>query len=94
MSPAAALWRGVLAVSSLLSICVQAEWDNITSPTASLYFSRPDLLVPVLNVSIADYERVEPGYIFMAPYQDAHAGPYIYDKAGVGSLGLPSSTTC
>ncbi len=49
---------------------------------------RPDLAAPALDVSINDAGRVSPGYIFIAPFQTAQAGPYIYDSNGVGCPSL------
>ncbi|KAB8339276.1 hypothetical protein FH972_022209 [Carpinus fangiana] len=47
-----------------------------------MYYSRPDILAPAMNVSMQHLERVEPGYVFISPYQTVQSGPYIYDKAG------------
>ena len=44
---------------------------------------RPDLAPPAFDVPIQDMDYVEPGYIFITPYQTLEAGPYIYDKLGV-----------
>ncbi|KAK8200679.1 hypothetical protein M8818_005994 [Zalaria obscura] len=45
---------------------------------------RPQSSAPFLNVSIQDSSPTgfTPGYIFIAPYQAAKSGPYIYDKFG------------
>lgn len=44
---------------------------------------RPDLQPPAMNVTLHNKDLVTPGYVFIAPYQVAQAGPYIYDKLGV-----------
>lgn len=36
-----------------------------------------------MTVSVHNSSYLEPGYIFIAPYQEWQAGPYIYDKLGV-----------
>lgn len=55
----------------------EADWqaDNGTQ--------RPDLLAPAMTVTIADDSQWDPGYVFLTPYQEEQAGPYIYDKRGV-----------
>ncbi|KAJ5677630.1 uncharacterized protein N7477_003263 [Penicillium maclennaniae] len=53
--------------------------------------SRPDIQAPILDVSINNEQSVTPGSIFLAPYERAGPGPYIYDMKGeliwCGSIG-------
>ena len=50
------------------------------------YAQRPDLLAPAMEVTLNTEAIVEPGYVFITPYQQPQAGPYIYDKKGVSGL--------
>ncbi|KAJ5297784.1 hypothetical protein PENANT_c012G09208 [Penicillium antarcticum] len=43
---------------------------------------RPDILAPLINVSINEGSQVTPGYIFIAPFQIERPGPYIYTSDG------------
>lgn len=46
---------------------------------------RPQSSAPALNITLSDSTQATgftPGYIFIAPYQAAKSGPYIYDKFG------------
>lgn len=36
-----------------------------------------------MTVSTAEDAQWDPGYVFLTPYQEEQAGPYIYDKRGV-----------
>ncbi|KAF2227575.1 ASST-domain-containing protein [Elsinoe ampelina] len=60
-----------------------SAWDlnNQTSPT-HIFRSRPDLHAPIIDMRILRPELVTPGYIFIAPYRNRDAGPYIYDNYG------------
>lgn len=44
---------------------------------------RPDLVPPAMTVNFINETAVSDGYIFMTPYQEYQAGPYIFDKRGV-----------
>ncbi|KAJ5310290.1 uncharacterized protein N7443_002751 [Penicillium atrosanguineum] len=43
---------------------------------------RPDIHAPILDVSTNNEQSVTPGFIFLAPYETALPGPYIYDMSG------------
>ncbi|KAI9734893.1 MAG: hypothetical protein M1834_001973 [Cirrosporium novae-zelandiae] len=48
----------------------------------STYISRPELVVPGLNITVYDDASVSSGYIFIAPIGNDQTGPYIYDTKG------------
>ncbi|KAJ5788659.1 hypothetical protein N7457_003649 [Penicillium paradoxum] len=58
-------------------------WRVIASSN-QCFQSRPDICVPVLNVTHYEHGYVTPGYIFIAPYEVAtfDDGPYIYSHTG------------
>ena len=49
---------------------------------------RPDINSVALNITRHNDSLISPGYIFMAPYQVAQAGPYLFDNSGVRPLWL------
>lgn len=56
---------------------------------ASAHFSlqRPDIQAPAFTVSLFNTSgAVQPGMVFITPYQYIQAGPYIYDKFGVRNV--------
>lgn len=36
-----------------------------------------------MEITISNEAFIEPGYVFITPYQQPQAGPYIFDKKGV-----------
>ncbi|KAJ0158867.1 hypothetical protein CTA2_10728 [Colletotrichum tanaceti] len=62
--------------------------DDLNRP----FKSRPDIVVPYLNLTYHDPDLLSPGYYFVAPFKSVVSVPLIYDNNGhliwVGSDGL------
>ncbi|KAL2844219.1 MFS general substrate transporter [Aspergillus pseudodeflectus] len=48
----------------------------------SAFKSRPDLYPPVFTFERRVPQKLQPGYIFLGPYEADNSGPYIYDNDG------------
>ncbi|MCJ1386068.1 hypothetical protein MMC17_009193 [Xylographa soralifera] len=82
MAPRYALVSLLLALSTTLQNFVNAQATNETVPIAAPFLSRPDIDSIALNITRHNDSLISPGYIFMAPYQVAQAGPYLFDNSG------------
>ncbi|KAL3468048.1 ASST-domain-containing protein [Aspergillus heterothallicus] len=53
----------------------------------SAFKSRPDLYPPIFTFERRIPQKLQPGYIFLGPYEADNSGPYIYDNDGFGAVG-------
>ncbi|PSK45242.1 hypothetical protein B9Z65_2382 [Elsinoe australis] len=80
MSPSSSkLWLVLGSLSASLASAQSIAANNSSMPT-SFFYTRPQSAAPVLDVTIQG--NFSQGYVFVAPYQAYHPGPYIYDKFG------------
>ncbi|KAL4876278.1 ASST-domain-containing protein [Aspergillus karnatakaensis] len=53
----------------------------------AVFKSRPDLYSPIFTFEHRIPDKLQPGYIFLGPYEADNSGPYIYDNDGYGAAG-------
>ncbi|KAL4866425.1 hypothetical protein BDV12DRAFT_187389 [Aspergillus spectabilis] len=53
----------------------------------AVFKSRPDLYSPIFTFEPRIPQELQPGYIFLGPYEADNSGPYIYDNDGYGAAG-------
>ncbi|KAF7717514.1 Arylsulfotransferase family protein [Penicillium ucsense] len=69
----------VLYLGGLLLLCFL---HRAIAEDVAFYKSRPDISPLILNIEQTIPEKLAPGYIFIAPYEAANSGPYIFDNNG------------
>ncbi|KAF2641339.1 hypothetical protein P280DRAFT_468973 [Massarina eburnea CBS 473.64] len=74
----------MISLSSIFLLALLPSSLHASSPLAptSDFRSRPDLHAPTIDLQVFAPELVSPGYIFLTPYRNEDAGPYIYDNLG------------
>ncbi|KAI9367174.1 ASST-domain-containing protein [Aspergillus egyptiacus] len=73
--------RARLSVTCIL-IVLLAGLQNVAAEVDFTFKSRPDLYSPVFTFERRIAQKLQPGYIFLGPYEADNSGPYIYDNDG------------
>ncbi|KAL2820587.1 ASST-domain-containing protein [Aspergillus granulosus] len=79
-APAQSL-RAQLCVTYILTLLL-GGLQNVAAEIDSAFKSRPDLYPPVFTFEHRIPQKLQPGYIFLGPYEADNSGPYIYDNDG------------
>ncbi|KKK26539.1 hypothetical protein ARAM_005568 [Aspergillus rambellii] len=56
--------------------------QNVLAEIDYAFKSRPDLYPPIITLEQNVPQKLQPGYIFLGPYEADNSGPYIYDNDG------------